>query len=200
MNSLIEATWNFFKGIKVDSLVALTSLVVSYIALYRTNLKKGKLEIHLYNHLDDVEFTPGSRVEGINDNFFIKFPVMISNVGAGPVAIKDLQWNYEGAPDLNIDISPSANLSHLNIIKPYEQSISILTVHSRVKGYGKGHSEDYISLLRKIKGNVTNEKLAIKCTFFLCGKTKMEFIEKKYDISEVFLHHLTLNYLTSKAP
>lgn len=189
--------WKFIQEIGVDSLVALTSLIISFWALYATILKRGKLQIMLYTLARDAEFHPMSKFQGVNDSFLIRMPLIVSNRGAGPVAVKNLVWRVESPEYVTIDVDVSMgdhNFSHFSVIKPYEQQIGELRLICKARGHGTGHNNEYTKTLSEVKTNLKRISIKLKCSYQICGKRSMEKKEIIFDISNLVSEYLIKNY------
>lgn len=127
-------------------LVAIVSLLVSYNTLRLTVLKKGKLEIIVFNKPENVNVNIGGRHEGVATNCYFSFTVIAKNSGAQPLAFKNIKWRVDSPQFFDAEVFGQPNFCDdhgLIILEAYAQVIGILQVKFLLKEYGKGYDNPH---------------------------------------------------------
>lgn len=124
-------------------LVAVVSLLVSYNTLRLTVLKRGKLEIIVFNEPGDVNVNIGGRYDGVATNSYFSFAVIVKNSGAQSLAFKNIKWRVISPEFFDADVFTQPEFGADNgliVLEPYQQKIGTLQMKFILKEYGTGYA------------------------------------------------------------
>lgn len=182
---------------KIDAsiVIATASLIVSYIALHYTILKRGQVVVRIYSRIKDVRPPNGSTFLNVRDSFIIALPVLLKNNGANPVAIKNVRWKIIVPEYLEYDLFSIPSIhsvkNDLTVLKPYDHIFDNLQMTIKLKGYGTGHSNEYKALVESIPNRIRKDRVEIELSYLLCGANKMKQKTIRFDISKLIRHFIT---------
>lgn len=184
----------FIGSTEISVLIAFSSLIVSFIALYFTVLKRGKVKVSLYKHVKDVKASRSGRYNNVNDGFNISIPVIINNNGSKSVAIKNLKWNINFPEYLEHSIITQPQIhgikNDLTVLNPYEHFIDNLMIRVDIKGSGMGYGDEYTAIVKSASEMIKKDKSVIICSYLICGKYRMKRRELSFDISKLMKYSL----------
>ena len=156
--------------------------------MYKSVIKGGKIKFYIYSHSNDVTVSGCSKTKGIPTCFIISMSVIVKNLGANPVTIKDISWDTQSNTGLNSKITFAPRFSDTNnylLLSPYEQECGVLQIEFVAEGYGQGNTNEYKKLVDSLSETVMNEKFKILLKYKKHGRRKIKSCSTNIDITKI---------------
>jgi len=164
------------------------SLIIAFIALYKSVIKRGKIKFYVYSHPDNVNVLVGTRTNDIPTSLHILMSVRVKNIGANPVTIRNIYWEVpstSGLKTIVFDYPKFYDNNNYFLLAPYEQQSGVLQIEFIMDGFEQPYNDEYYELVHELSGKVINEKHKIALTYEKYGLHKIKLCKKEIDITKI---------------